>query len=51
MPGGEASSATQVLWGTNINTTEVSLKIKNFINSFSIIDENSENYTEAPFYI
>lgn len=40
----EHSSATQVLYGTNINSNEVQSKIRNFIQSFVVMDENSENY-------
>lgn len=47
----EASSNTQVLWGTNINTNEVQIKMKNFINTFAVIKEDSDDFTQAPYYI
>jgi hypothetical protein len=40
-----------VLYGTNINSSEVQTKIRNFFMSFMIIDENSEDYQKAPFYM
>jgi hypothetical protein len=52
----ENSSATQVLWGTNINANEVQSKLKNFINTF-MEDQNDENddqddnYLKAPYYV
>ena len=53
--GNEMSSHTQVLWGTNINTNEVQMKIKNFINNFEEIkdddDDDDEQYQRAPYYI
>ena len=32
----EMSSTTQVIWGTNINTNEVQMKLKNFINKLNV---------------
>lgn len=49
--GMEASSNTQVLWGTNINTNEIQLKMKSFINTFVDIKEDSDDFTQAPYYI
>ena len=57
MPGAnEMSSHTQVLWGTNINTSDVQMKLKNFINNFEEIkddddDEDDQQYQRAPHYI
>lgn len=48
---GEASSNTQVLWGTNINTNDVAAKMRNFINTFVVVNEDVEDFTQAPFYI
>ena len=52
----EMSSHTQVLWGTNINTNDVQMKLKNFINNFEEIkedsdDEDDQQFQRAPFYI
>ena len=52
----DMSSHTQVLWGTNINTNEVQMKLKNFINNFEEInddddDEDDQQYAKAPYYI
>ena len=52
MANAEASSTTtQLLWGTNINTTEVQTKLRNFINTFVIINEDDEDFTQAPYYV
>ena len=53
---GEASSHTQVLWGTNINTNDVQMKLKNFINNFEEIRDDSDEeddgkFQKAPYYI
>ena len=47
----ELSSATQVIWGTNINTTGVQVKLKNFINNFEEIkdEEDDDNMDDAAF--
>lgn len=47
----DASSNTQVLFGTNINTNEVQNKLRDFIVGFTDIDENSDNYDIYPHYI
>lgn len=39
------SSNTQVLFGTNINTNDVSAKLKNFINTFVPVNDDIEDYT------
>lgn len=58
--GGEFSSNTQVLWGTNINTNDISNKLKEFLTSFMIMQEddqmdlgniNDDRYTQEPLYI
>ena len=53
--GNDQSSLSQVLWGTTINATDVSTKLKNFINSFVEMkdddEDNEEQYTAAPLYI
>ena len=50
------SSHTQVLWGTNINTSDVQMKLKNFINNFEEIkddddDDDDQQFQKAPYYI
>lgn len=47
----EASSNTQVLFGTNINSNEVHNKLRNFITGFNKFDENDERFDKKPFYI
>lgn len=48
----EASSNTQVLYGTNINSTEVQQKMRNFLSSFVKMEgEDDEDFGRAPFYI
>jgi DNA replication licensing factor MCM4 len=49
----EQSSYTQVIWGTNINTSDVATRLKNFINTFVELkdDDDDEQYTSAPVYI
>lgn len=54
--GQEMSSHTQVIWGTNINTSDVATRLKNFINTFIEMkddesDVDDEQYTRTPFYI
>lgn len=53
MMGGiaEPSSGTQVLYGTNINSNEVQQKLRNFLSSFTVVDENTENYDAMPYYL
>lgn len=46
-----SSQITQLLWGTNINTTEVQTKLRNFINTFVIVNEESDDFTQEPYYI
>jgi DNA replication licensing factor MCM4 len=41
--GNEMSSHTQVIWGTNINTNDVSMKLKNFINNFEEMRDDEED--------
>jgi len=45
----EMSSHTQVLWGTNINTNDVQIKLKNFINNFEEIKDDDEDEDDAQF--
>jgi hypothetical protein len=47
----EPSSNTQVLYGTNINSSEVQQKLKNFITTFVLMDENEEDFAKQPFYL
>lgn len=56
MAGAENSSHTQVIWGTNINTNDVQMKLKNFINNFEEInedgdDEGDEQYIRESYYM
>ena len=39
----EMSSHTQVIWGTNINTSDVQMKLKTFINNFEEIKDEEES--------
>ena len=45
----ETSSHTQVLWGTNINTNEVQMKLKNFINNFEEIKDDDDDEDDQQF--
>ena len=45
--GNEMSSATQVIWGTNINASEVQGKLKNFIQSFVEEQDNAADEDES----
>ena len=55
------SSNTQVLWGTNINTNDISNKLKEFLTSFIPEmpddamdlsgDNGNERYMQVPLYI
>ena len=53
------SSATQVIWGTNINASEVQSKLKNFIQSFVEMkddededEQNDDHYlNNKPYYM
>ena len=47
----EPSSGTQVLYGTNINSSEVQQKLRNFLTTFVFMDENDEKFDQMPFYI
>lgn len=54
----EMSSATQVIWGTNINASEVQSKLKNFIQSFVEMnddeaeEDNDDHYlNKKPYYM
>ena len=50
------SSHTMMLWGTNINASEVQMKLKNFINNFEEIkddddEDDDQQFQKAPYYI
>ena len=53
------SSATQVIWGTNINASKVQSKLKNFFQSFVEMkdgeddDEDNDNHylNNKPYYM
>ena len=58
--GQEMSSNTQVLWGTNINTNDISTKLREFLISFQVelndddadlAQNDADRYTQKPFYI
>ena len=56
MAGAENSSHTQVIWGTNINTNDVQMKLKNFISNFEeILDDDDEDddeiYKRGSYYM
>ena len=56
MAGAENSSHTQVIWGTNINTNDVQMKLKNFISNFEEIldvedDDDDEIYKRGSYYM
>jgi len=46
----EPSSTTQVLYGTNINSSEVQQKLRNFLTTFVKV-ESEEDYSREPLYI
>jgi DNA replication licensing factor MCM4 len=46
----EPSSATKVLYGTNINSSEVQQKLRNFLTTFVRV-ESEDDYSREPFYI
>lgn len=48
----EPSSATQqLIWGTTINTNELQNKIRNFINTYMDVTDETEDFTKEPFYV
>lgn len=50
--GQEPSSATQqLIWGTTINTTDMQGKIRNFINTYTDVTEDTEDFTKDPVYV
>ena len=51
MNNNEPSSNTQVLYGTNINSTEVQQKLRNFITSFTVINDDEEDFAKEPLYV
>jgi DNA replication licensing factor MCM4 len=50
LAGLEASSNTQVLYGTNINSNEVQTKLKNFLMTFIKMGDD-DNFDQEPFYV
>lgn len=62
--GENSTMGTQVLWGTNINTNDISQKLKEFLTTF-MVDQTDDNidlgasnatnvndrYLQEPFYI
>ena len=56
--GQEMSSNTQVLWGTNINTNDISTKLRDFLIQFQVtLDDDDadlndvDRYSQKPYYI
>lgn len=47
----EPSSNTQVLYGTNINSSEVQQKLRNFLTTFTQMNDDEEDYQKTPYYI
>lgn len=47
----EPSSNTQVLYGTNINSSDVQQKLRNFLTTFVKMEDDEEDYSRAPLYI
>lgn len=47
----EASSNTQVLYGTNINSTDVQSKLRNFLTTYVKMEGDDDDYARQPFYI
>lgn len=47
----EASSNTQVLYGTNINSSEVQQKLRNFLTTFIQMNDDDEDFRRQPYYI
>jgi hypothetical protein len=45
------SSATQVIWGTNINASEVQSKLKNFIQSFVEMKDDEDEEEGDDHYL
>lgn len=48
---GEASSNTAVIYGTNINTSELNNKLRQFIETFVEMTGDESDYTKEPYYI
>jgi hypothetical protein len=60
-PGGEMS--TQVLWGTNINTNDLSQRLREFLTTFMLVQDDdkmdlgadgpngNDRYLQEPHYI
>jgi ABC-type phosphate transport system auxiliary subunit len=43
----EMSSNTQVLWGTNINTNDLQQRLREFLTTFTIVDDSDKNLNEG----
>jgi hypothetical protein len=41
--GQEMSSNTQILWGTNINTNDLQQKLKEFLTTFTIVNDEEND--------
>ena len=41
--GNEMSSNTQILWGTNINTNDLQVKLKEFLTTFTIVNDEEQD--------
>lgn len=46
----EPSSNTQVLYGTNINSSDVQNRLRNFLTNF-VRPEDAEDFNKEPFYV
>ena len=51
MGAGEEGSATQVLWGTNINTGDLQDNLKEFLLTYTEQDPNQQSFNQEPFYV
>ena len=57
--GNEMSSNTQILWGTNINTNDLQAKLKEFLTTYTIVNDEDQdlnmqedaNLYQEPHYI
>jgi hypothetical protein len=46
----EPSSNTQVLYGTNINSSDVQNRLRNFLTNF-VRPEDAEDFNKEPYYV
>ena len=51
MGGQGEESATQVLWGTNINTGDLQNNLKEFLLTFSEEVQNQQTFNQEPYYV